>query len=96
MARLAEYADFLKDRKGARLREFLTQYFGDTPEKRTRFGRVIEDALRSGKAFVLLDGLDEVPDVGMRIRIAHEIETFATNLESDNRVVFTSRIVGLS
>jgi HEAT repeat protein len=96
LVRLAEYADFLHDAKAARLREFLTQSFGDTPEKRARFGSIIETALRAGKTIVLLDGLDEVLDVGMRVRIAHEIEIFTTNLEPDNRVVVTSRIVGYS
>lgn len=94
LLRIAEYADYLKKTKATRLREFLVRSFGDTPEKRRTNGRIIDGALRSGEAIVLLDGLDEVTDVGMRNRIAHEIETFATNLESGNRVVVTSRIVG--
>ena len=94
LVRIAEYADVLQEAKTARLREFLMWSSGDTAEKRTRFGRIIEDALKSGRALILLDGLDEVIDLGTRNRIAREIETFSTNLEDGNRIVVTSRIVG--
>ncbi len=51
--------------------------------------------LTQGKAVVLLDGLDEVPDADLRRRVARLVESF-TLAYPDCRYVVTSRIVGYS
>ena len=55
--------------------------------------RFFAGRLREGSCVVLLDGVDEVADVGARQRVARIIERF-TVAYPDNRSVVTSRIVG--
>lgn len=52
-----------------------------------------DDALNSGRALLLLDGLDEVADPQLRRRVARLVERF-TAAYPDCRSVVTSRIVG--
>jgi predicted NACHT family NTPase len=52
-----------------------------------------DNALKSGKAVVLLDGMDEVADKASRQRVARLIEKFAARYP-DCRFVVTSREVG--
>lgn len=52
-----------------------------------------EDDLRSGRAVVVFDGMDEVGDFALRRRVARMIENFAS-VYSRCRIVVTSRIVG--
>jgi hypothetical protein len=55
--------------------------------------RFFADRLQAGDCVVLLDGVDEVADMGVRQRVARIIERF-TGAYPDNRTVVTSRIVG--
>ncbi|MFZ6179854.1 metallophosphoesterase [Nannocystis pusilla] len=63
---------------------------------------LIADALRAGRALVLLDGLDEVPQVTERQEIAQELEAWIleataegrTEATAGNQVLCTSRIAG--
>ncbi|RLI84279.1 MAG: hypothetical protein DRP01_08220, partial [Archaeoglobales archaeon] len=61
--------------------------------KSQRFGKLYEWALKGGKALVLLDGLDEVIDTAVRMRVAEDVRDFVSTFPS-NRFVITSRIVG--
>ncbi|MFN8444387.1 MAG: NACHT domain-containing protein [Caldilineaceae bacterium] len=54
-----------------------------------------DEWLTSGKAVILLDGLDEVADPELRRRVARLVERF-TQAYADCRFVVTSRIVGYS
>ena len=52
-----------------------------------------DESLTSGKAVILLDGLDEVADPELRRRVARLVESF-TQAYADCRFVVTSRVVG--
>lgn len=52
---------------------------------------VLRAALETGRALVLLDGLDEVPD-GLRGFVREAIESFATNGFKKSRMVATCRV----
>ena len=76
------------------MRDFLAQTLVNTPIPRETLAAVFEDALQNGKAFVLLDGLDEVAQAADRIEISRQIDALATHSEAGNRVLVTSRIAG--
>ncbi len=52
-----------------------------------------EHWLETGRALILLDGLDEIVDEGKRGKIVKKIENFVSNYEQ-NRVIITSRPAG--
>lgn len=52
-----------------------------------------EDALKRGNAIILLDGMDEVAEKGLRERIARLIERFVQRFDQP-RYIVTSRVVG--
>ncbi|MFC8824864.1 HEAT repeat domain-containing protein [Streptomyces sp. NPDC057137] len=54
---------------------------------------VLQDRLRSGKALVVFDGLDELFDPRVRAETARRIAAFAA-CYPDTRVVVTSRVIG--
>ena len=55
---------------------------------------VVEDVLERGECLLLLDGLDEVLDIGARMHVSRQIEQFTRTCAQGNRVVVTSRIAG--
>jgi|GEM_PF-3406331 energy-coupling factor transporter ATP-binding protein EcfA2 len=59
----------------------------------SKYGKLFEWALVNGKALVLLDGLDEVIDTSIRMKIAEDIRKFVASY-SGNKFIVTSRIVG--
>ena len=61
--------------------------------KSQRFGKLYEWALKSGRALVLLDGLDEVIDTAVRMKVAEDVKDLISAFPS-NRFVITSRSVG--
>ncbi|MBI3732071.1 MAG: HEAT repeat domain-containing protein [Chloroflexi bacterium] len=94
LLRVAVYADaFTKDR-ALSLREFLPTAFGSVDAPTEALGEVLYNALRNGRALVLLDGLDEIIEAGDRVEITRRIEEFAAGLHPHNRFVVTSRIAG--
>jgi nucleoside phosphorylase len=65
------------------------------------FRPLLTTCLEAGRALILLDGLDEVSDLGMRRHIQHEIKQFisyANNSMNEtqyfNRFLVTSRVAG--
>ena len=61
----------------------------------TTYRAALERALLSGRAIIILDGLDEVSDPGLRQDVKRTVESFVADpLYADNRLVITSRIVG--
>ena len=89
---LANYAEFWRSRaEGRSLRAFMPHYFQENylhlPDT------FLETQLVQGKAVVLLDGLDEIPDTVLRTHIVRQIEAFTTAYQK-NRFFVTSRIVG--
>jgi formylglycine-generating enzyme required for sulfatase activity len=52
-----------------------------------------DEYLKSGRSVILLDGLDEIADVGLRRRVSRLVQSFA-RAYPHSRFVITSRIVG--
>jgi len=73
------------------LKDFLPKYLRDN--YLDCYIECILVQLQQGKLFILLDGLDEIPDASLRIQIIRQIEIF-THSYPKNRFVVTSRIVG--
>ncbi|MCA1603986.1 MAG: NACHT domain-containing protein, partial [Acidobacteria bacterium] len=85
---LAAYADARAQESGLGVRQFLEQIL----EKRG--GEVLAAAvgreLDEGRALVLLDGVDEVPDYTVRSRIVQAVDQFLAD-HPTNRCIVTSR-----
>ncbi|HYU31647.1 MAG TPA: CHAT domain-containing protein [Thermoanaerobaculia bacterium] len=121
LVRIAAYAKARRERPGLSLAAFLGHHLGsgwDQPVTDSR-GRALDpaslhllllDLLETGRAVVLLDGLDEVSDPADRYEVAREIDRFLESWLPDepprgmpaaipaeaggNQAVITSRIVG--
>lgn len=64
-------------------------------EKAGRFGPLIANLLITGRAMILIDGLDEVGKLDLRLRVKEYIENFiADPIYSDNQMLITTRVVG--
>lgn len=75
------------------LQQYLPEYFAGFAKGIAGLGPLFDDALATGTAVILLDGLDEVQQD--RSRLVACVETFAQEAVScGNKVVVTSRIVG--
>ena len=90
---LATYAEaLLSNVPGTRsFEDFLPIYLRDT-----YLGTCIDfirAQLHQGNLFLLLDGLDEIPDTALRMNVVRHIEMF-TQTYAVNRFVVTSQIVG--
>ncbi|WP_367323643.1 hypothetical protein [Streptomyces sp. HUAS ZL42] len=89
LARVADYAEFLRREadqapgKAIRLLDFLGLHHvldeplgGSSEEERAA---LIRARLNAGRAIVLLDGLDEITDRDLRLRVRRDIETFVAD-----------------
>ncbi|MBI3338668.1 MAG: SUMF1/EgtB/PvdO family nonheme iron enzyme [Chloroflexi bacterium] len=90
---VAAYANALQS-KDVPLDEFIAEYFAgigaDLP-----IGPMLHEALKAGRALILLDGLDEVRDINLRNTVVERITDFyAFHRRGGNKFVLTSRIVG--
>lgn len=77
-----------------RLDDFIAEYFAgigaDLP-----VGPMLSEALKAGRALILLDGLDEVRDINMRNTVVERVvDFFAFHRREGNKFVLTSRVVG--
>ncbi|MBI5933752.1 MAG: SUMF1/EgtB/PvdO family nonheme iron enzyme [Chloroflexi bacterium] len=90
---LAAYANALQV-EDIRLDDFIAEYFSDIGSD-TSIGPMLEEALRAGRALILLDGLDEVRDLNLRNTVVERVVDFyAFHRRPGNKFVITSRIVG--
>jgi predicted NACHT family NTPase len=56
---------------------------------------MLSEALKVGRALILLDGLDEVRDINMRNTVVERVvDFFAFHRREGNKFVMTSRVVG--
>ncbi|NNC03211.1 NACHT domain-containing protein [Corallococcus exiguus] len=55
--------------------------------------QLLRSHLQQGEAILLIDGLDEIPDIQLRARFCRQLETMAVAYK-DSPIVITSRIVG--
>ena len=90
---LAAYADALSE-EDIPLDTFIERYFQgrgiDVP-----LDAMLNEALEQGAALILLDGLDEVRDLGQRHLVVNRVLDFYTfRRKQGNKFVITSRIVG--
>jgi len=75
------------------LQNYLPEYFAGRAEGVAALGPLFKEALATGKAVILLDGLDEVQS--NRAALVGKVEAFAHEaLKRGNRVLVTSRLVG--
>ena len=90
---LAAFANAIQTRD-IRLDDFIAEYFAgigaDLP-----VGPMLNEALKAGRALILLDGLDEVRDINMRNTVVERVvDFFAFHRRVGNKFVLTSRVVG--
>ncbi len=94
---LAAYADALATRDVS-LDRFIASYYEENRGLRIPLGYLLNQALDEGRALLLLDGLDEVRDLGRRHLVVDRVRDFYSRYRnsgsSGNRFVLTSRIVG--
>ena len=92
---LAAYDDHLQRAgEGASLREYLSIHYAKR-QSLPGLDPLFQAALDEGRALVLLDGLDEVLDLGRRIRIASDARAMISQEAGNgNRFVITSRFIG--
>ncbi|MCI0731525.1 MAG: SUMF1/EgtB/PvdO family nonheme iron enzyme [Chloroflexi bacterium] len=90
---LSAYANTLA-KQDVPLHRFIADYYrnlgSDLP-----VGAMLDEALEQGGALLLLDGLDEVKDQGLRHLVVERVITFFTfHQQQGNKFILTSRIVG--
>jgi formylglycine-generating enzyme required for sulfatase activity len=90
---LAAFANALQNRDIG-LDDFIAEYFTgiglDLP-----ISPMLSEALKAGRALILLDGLDEVRDLNMRNTVVERVlDFFAFHRRTGNKFVLTSRVVG--
>jgi formylglycine-generating enzyme required for sulfatase activity len=103
--RLAEFADALLKQQTLSLEAFLIQYLKDKYPGVPRQDEFLQAALQNGACMILLDGLDEVGDIGdklvrgqtLRKTVLREVQSFTDQRcgeNCSNRIVVTSRLEG--
>ncbi|GAB1469545.1 hypothetical protein MASR2M66_04210 [Chloroflexota bacterium] len=90
---LAAFANALQQ-TDIRLDDFIDEYFSmivsDLP-----IGAMLAEALKAGRALILLDGLDEVRDISLRNTVVERVVDFYSfHRHQGNKFVLTSRVVG--
>ena len=90
---LAAYAEYRRSNpSGERsLKHFLPRYLSENYLE--SFSGFLQNQLEHGRVFLLLDGLDEIPDAAFRAKIVQQIEAL-TQSYPQNYFIVTSRIVG--
>jgi formylglycine-generating enzyme required for sulfatase activity len=90
---LAAFANALQTRD-IRLDDFIAEYFSDIGSD-LPIGPMLKEALKIGRALILLDGLDEVRDPSIRNTVVERVvDFFAFHRREGNKFVLTSRVVG--
>jgi HEAT repeat protein len=91
---LAAYDDMLRERPGLTLLEFLPRYY-DRRRGLPGLEPLFREALESGRALVLLDGLDEVLDSSTRRHVSEQAAVFLNAWTPRGvRFAISSRFVG--
>lgn len=91
---LTAYASEIVNGKEIPLERFIGEYFDKTVGN-LPIGELLQVALAGGQALVLLDGLDEIKDMGLRSTVAERVTAFYDMHRSvGNKFVLTSRLTG--
>jgi hypothetical protein len=90
---LAAFANSLQT-KDIRLDDFIAEYFAgigaDLP-----IAPMLSEALKAGRALILLGGLDKVRDINIRNTVVERVvDFFAFHRREGNKFVLTSRVIG--
>ena len=86
--RAIEFGDELASGRVNSLESYLLNEAG-------RFSSLFEHKLLNGRGLLLVDGLDEVREIKLRVRVKEEVEDFiADPVFTDNLIFITTRIVG--
>jgi len=90
---LSTYASALAE-QDVRLDEFIGDYIRDRVAD-VPIEKVLSTSLEQGRAVVLLDGLDEVTELGLRRAVMERVTDFYSfHRRAGNKVALTSRIIG--
>ncbi|MGH7597405.1 MAG: NACHT domain-containing protein, partial [bacterium] len=89
LIRIANYAKAYERDSTLHLIEYVEKELMPRPE----FGRYLRHEIESGECLIILDGLDEVTNPGLRIQVTDRIQEMVAGF-SANRYMVTSRIVG--
>ncbi len=90
---LAAFANILQTRE-VRLDDFIAEYFTNIGSDHP-IGAMLTEALKAGRALILLDGLDEVRDINLRNTVVERVvDFFAFHRRAGNKFVLTSRVIG--
>lgn len=88
LIRSIEFGEALDQGRVDSLDEYLAEH-------NRRFAPIIKQAIASGNALIMIDGLDEVSQLQLRMRVKERVDDFiADPIFSQNRLIITSRIVG--
>ena len=84
--RISDYADYFKKKKKS-IYEFLTDHYD------TQYQHIFKENFERSNLMLLMDGLDEITDTPLRIRVTEQVMDLLARYPY-NRYVVTSRIVG--
>ncbi|MBI1332325.1 MAG: hypothetical protein GC165_05550, partial [Armatimonadetes bacterium] len=94
LVRVSEFSEALKKDSTQSLSSFLTVGVGDCQASEAELRSLFEDAIGKGGAFVILDGLDEVTDDGIRSTVSTRIDEFVSGGGKLCPILVTSREAG--
>lgn len=89
LIRIANFAKACEQDSTLHIIEYVAKEMTDRPE----FGNFLRWAIGQNLCFVILDGLDEISDTSLRIRVTDHIQNMVASF-SGNHYLVTSRIVG--
>ena len=89
LIRVANYARAFEQDSTLHVIEYVAQELTPRPE----FGQFLKRAVHEGSCLIIFDGLDEVADLTLRMRVTDQIQTTVAGF-SNNQFLVTSRIVG--
>ncbi|MBC8330361.1 MAG: SUMF1/EgtB/PvdO family nonheme iron enzyme, partial [Anaerolineae bacterium] len=91
---LSAYANALANGHNIRLDDFIADYFHEIGTN-LPIAAMLAEALKAGAALILLDGLDEVKNLGLRHTVVERVSDFYSfHRRAGNKFVLTSRVIG--
>lgn len=89
MVKATDFANALSRNHNLNLKHFLIKSVFTKPG----YQQLLAWAINSGKCLVIIDGLDEISKLPLRVKVSERIESFI-NEYRDNRFIISSRIIG--
>ena len=87
LIRIANYAKALEADSTLHVIEYVERELTPRPE----FGTFLRRAIENAKCLIILDGLDEVTNTGLRIRVTERIQTMVASFHDSRFLVTSSR-----